>query len=59
MPPHAPPSNSSHSEIASKKECEMKNAAKHEHNIEAHLEDLRTRLEKVEAALDEPADPDL
>lgn len=37
----------------------MKNTAKYERAIEVHLIELRARLEKVEATLDEPADPDL
>ncbi|MEH6645969.1 TraR/DksA family transcriptional regulator [Sulfitobacter sp.] len=37
----------------------MKNAAQHKQNIEIRLTELWARLEKVEAALDEPADPDL
>lgn len=37
----------------------MTNTAKHKQNIEARLEELRARLEKVDAALDEPANPDL
>lgn len=37
----------------------MKNTAKYERAIDLRLQELRARLEQVEATLDEPADPDL
>jgi RNA polymerase-binding transcription factor DksA len=37
----------------------MQNTAKHKRNIEQRLGELRSRLQKVDATLDEPADPDL
>lgn len=37
----------------------MKNVEKYRSAIQARLNELRARLEKVEETLDEPADPDL
>lgn len=37
----------------------MKNVEKYRSAIQARLHELRARLEKVEATLDAPADPDL